>query len=89
MRDFIFFCDFTFIIRNVLGDFASKTAILRFNFFDLNDRLEQISIIDDPPKVLNEMVDWSKFDGILFMAKAKDLTDCKVSGNAGRKPFAP
>jgi hypothetical protein len=35
------------------------------------------------------MVDWSKFDGILFMAKAKDLTDCKVSGNAGRKPFAP
>ncbi|MCI6437748.1 transposase, partial [Fibrobacter sp.] len=59
----------------------------QLSFFDLNDRLAQISKIGDPLEVLNEIVDWSKFDGVLLEAKAKDLTDRRVKGNAGRKPF--
>ena len=57
----------------------------QLSFFDLNDRLEQTSKIGDPLEVLNEIVDWSKFDSILLKAKVKDLTDRKVNGNAGRK----
>lgn len=60
----------------------------QLSFFDLNDRLEQISKIGDPLEVLNEMVDWSKFDGILLRAKVKDLQERNVNGNAGRKPFS-
>ena len=60
----------------------------QLSIFDLNDRLEQISKIGDPLEVLNEIVDWSKFDSILLKAKVKDLTDRKVNGNAGRKPFS-
>lgn len=33
-------------------------------------------------------MDWSGFDGILLKAKVKDLTDRKVNGNAGSKPFS-
>ena len=57
----------------------------QLSFFDLNDRLEQISKIGDPLEVLNEIVDLSKFDSILLQAKVKDLTDRKVNSNAGRK----
>lgn len=60
----------------------------QLSFFDLNDRLAQISKIGDPLEVLNEIVDWSKFDGVLLEAKAKDLTDRRVKGHAGRKPFS-
>ena len=38
----------------------------QLSFFDLNDRLAQISKIGDPLEVLNEIVDWSKFDGVLL-----------------------
>ena len=43
----------------------------QLSFFDLNDRLAQISKIGDPLAVLNEIVDWSKFDGVLLKAKAR------------------
>ncbi len=59
----------------------------QLSFFDLNDRLEQISKIGDPLEVLNDMVDWGKFDGILLKAKVKGIQDRNVNGNAGRKPF--
>jgi hypothetical protein len=41
----------------------------QLSFFDLNDRLEQISKIGDPLEVLDEIVDWNKFDSILLKAK--------------------
>ncbi|MDD7497158.1 MAG: hypothetical protein PUK29_02735, partial [Fibrobacter sp.] len=41
----------------------------QLSFFDLNDRLAQISKIGDPLEVLNEIVDWSKFDGVLLEEK--------------------
>lgn len=45
----------------------------QLSFFDLNDRLEQISKIGDPLEVLDEIVDWNKFDSILLKAKVKIL----------------
>ena len=41
----------------------------QLSFFDLNDRLAQISKIGDPLEVLNEIVDWSKFDSVLLEAR--------------------
>lgn len=46
----------------------------QLSFFDLNDRLEQISKIGDPLEVLNEIVDWSGFDGILLKAKVRNCS---------------
>ncbi|MCI6437658.1 MAG: hypothetical protein PUK29_05995, partial [Fibrobacter sp.] len=54
----------------------------QLSFFDLNDRLAQISKIGDPLEVLNEIVDWSKFDGMLeekgLFARGGSIVDATI-----------
>lgn len=49
-------------------------------FFDLTDRLEQLSAMKDPLERLNKVVDWKTFLPLINRALERDR-----KSNAGRK----
>ena len=53
------------------------------SLFDVHNRLESLSKAGDPLVLLNEKIEWSKFNGTLLLATSKDRKSA-----AGRKPFS-
>ena len=50
--------------------------------FDVHNRLESLSKAGDPLVLLNEKIDWTKFNGTLLLATSRER-----KSSAGRKPF--